>query len=394
MKLLTDILVLLVALEFCFIFYLESVRTSSARTASVFGMEEGELKRPSVDLLFKNQGVYNLVIALMLILELSSSTRRWSSRSFWPISLWSPPMEPSAPVPGFFPCRRVLLSSRPFTWPSGRRFERRGRKCLTTRHFLPSVLLLRGKRCLLFWGDCMGKENWYSMEFRQAKVTKIVKETSDIYSIQMEIPEGYTWRAGQYAIWQLQDYVAPEGEKEDRVFTIASAMEDHFLMFSTRIADQHSWFKDILLRQLEAGDTILVSAPLGEMDIDMEGKERSLLIAGGIGVTPIRSLMRHYSSNNVPMHKIQLLYADNRGEFAYGDFWKQIEGKMPNVKLQLLTDSNVFAEKARNYAVSHGNEAEYLIAGSPGMNQAFKESLAEAGVSGGNMKTDEFFGYE
>lgn len=247
---------------------------------------------------------------------------------------------------------------------------------------------------LVILGDCMGKENWYSMEFRQAKVTKIVKETSDIYSIQMEIPEGYTWRAGQYAIWQLQDYVAPEGEKEDRVFTIASAMEDHFLMFSTRIADQHSWFKDILLRQLEAGDTMLVSAPLGEMDIDMEGRERSLLIAGGIGVTPIRSLLRHYSSNNVPMHKIQLLYADNRGEFAYGDFWKQIEGKMPNVKLQLLTDSNVFAEKARNYAVSHGNEAEYLIAGSPGMNQAFKESLAEAGVSGGNMKTDEFFGYE
>ena len=68
MKLITDILVLLVALEFCFIFYLESIKTSSAKTASVFGMEEEELKRPSVDLLFKNQGVYNLVIALMLIL--------------------------------------------------------------------------------------------------------------------------------------------------------------------------------------------------------------------------------------------------------------------------------------------------------------------------------------
>ena len=86
MKLITDILVLLVALEFCFIFYLESIKTSSAKTASVFGMEEEELKRPSVDLLFKNQGVYNLVIAL--------------------ISLWSLPMGPSAPVPGFSPCRR------------------------------------------------------------------------------------------------------------------------------------------------------------------------------------------------------------------------------------------------------------------------------------------------
>lgn len=67
MKWITDILVLLAALEFCFIFYLETIRTSSAKTASVFGMEQEELTRPSVNLLFKNQGIYNLVIAVMLI---------------------------------------------------------------------------------------------------------------------------------------------------------------------------------------------------------------------------------------------------------------------------------------------------------------------------------------
>lgn len=232
------------------------------------------------------------------------------------------------------------------------------------------------------------------MDFKQARVTKIVRETSDIYSVQMEIPEGYEWKAGQFAIWKFDNYVAPEKEKEDRVFTIASAMEDRYLMFSTRIGDRHSWFKDILLRQLEAGDDMLVSSPMGQMDLAMERCGRSLLIAGGIGVTPIRALLRHYSDHNVPTHEIELLYADSRGEFAYGDFWKQIEERMPNVKLQLLTDSSVFAEKARNYAVCYGNEAEYLIAGSPGMNKAFQASLAEAGVAPTNMKTDEFFGYE
>lgn len=66
----TMILATLVALEFVYIFYLETVATTSAATARVFGMSQEELARPSVNTLFKNQGVYNLLIGLLLLVAI------------------------------------------------------------------------------------------------------------------------------------------------------------------------------------------------------------------------------------------------------------------------------------------------------------------------------------
>ena len=49
----------LVALEFLYIMYLETFATASEKTSQVFGMEIEELKRKSVNTLFRNQGIYN-----------------------------------------------------------------------------------------------------------------------------------------------------------------------------------------------------------------------------------------------------------------------------------------------------------------------------------------------
>jgi putative membrane protein len=62
------ILSVLVALEFFYILYLETFATTSATTARVFGMDPEELSRPSVQTLFKNQGVYNGLIGVLVLL--------------------------------------------------------------------------------------------------------------------------------------------------------------------------------------------------------------------------------------------------------------------------------------------------------------------------------------
>ena len=67
MSLITIILSLLVALEHFYIMYLETVATQSPVTARVFGLSQEELERESVSNLFKNQGVYNGLIAVFLI---------------------------------------------------------------------------------------------------------------------------------------------------------------------------------------------------------------------------------------------------------------------------------------------------------------------------------------
>lgn len=69
MSLLTKILSVLVAAEFLYIFYLETIATTSDKTSKVFGMSREELSRKSVNVLFKNQGVYNGLISVLIVLS-------------------------------------------------------------------------------------------------------------------------------------------------------------------------------------------------------------------------------------------------------------------------------------------------------------------------------------
>ena len=68
MSIITLILASLVALEFFYILYLETIATTSAATARVFGMSQEELEQQSVNTLFKDQGVYNGLIAVLVLI--------------------------------------------------------------------------------------------------------------------------------------------------------------------------------------------------------------------------------------------------------------------------------------------------------------------------------------
>ena len=62
------ILATLVAVEHIYIMCLETIFTKSRTTARTFNMDVEELSRPSVSTLFKNQGVYNLLLAVLILI--------------------------------------------------------------------------------------------------------------------------------------------------------------------------------------------------------------------------------------------------------------------------------------------------------------------------------------
>ncbi len=68
MNIVLQIFCCLIAAEFAYIFYLETVIPDSGTTAKVFGMDVKDLKMPAMKTAMKNQGVYNLGIAVLLIL--------------------------------------------------------------------------------------------------------------------------------------------------------------------------------------------------------------------------------------------------------------------------------------------------------------------------------------
>jgi len=76
MSSLTFILSLIVAVEHLYIMYLETFATTSKRTAKTFNMSENTLENHNVQVLFKNQGVYNGLIAIALLYGLFFSHQK------------------------------------------------------------------------------------------------------------------------------------------------------------------------------------------------------------------------------------------------------------------------------------------------------------------------------
>lgn len=66
-SLLQQTFIVLVAMEFFYIMYLETFATTSKHTSNVFKIRKEELSQPSLVTLFKNQGVYNGLIGLALL---------------------------------------------------------------------------------------------------------------------------------------------------------------------------------------------------------------------------------------------------------------------------------------------------------------------------------------
>lgn len=67
MNILIIIFSVLVALEFLFIMYLETFATTSSRTAETFSMSQNDLENKKVNILLKNQGIYNGLIGVGIL---------------------------------------------------------------------------------------------------------------------------------------------------------------------------------------------------------------------------------------------------------------------------------------------------------------------------------------
>ena len=67
MNIISIILTVLVAVLFFYIMYLETFATDSDSTSRVFNISKEELKRQNLNILFKNQGVYNGLLGAALL---------------------------------------------------------------------------------------------------------------------------------------------------------------------------------------------------------------------------------------------------------------------------------------------------------------------------------------
>lgn len=215
-------------------------------------------------------------------------------------------------------------------------------------------------------------------------------------------PPGFQFKAGQYVDVTLVDPPETDAEGNIRSFSIASAPEDDYLLVATRMRD--TAFKRVL-RKGSVDLEVAMEGPMGSFTLHNNPAKPAVLLAGGIGITPFFSIIRHAASAKLP-HQLYLFYSNRRPEDAA--FFKELaETEKQNSNYHFIPSMSEMAKSSQrwNGEVGFINQAMlvkylpdlhgpiYYVAGPPAMVTAMRQMLTAAGVDEDNVRTEEFAGY-
>lgn len=211
-----------------------------------------------------------------------------------------------------------------------------------------------------------------------------------------EKPEGFTYRLGQHADWNEMDPSETDEEGAGRCFTLASAPFEESLMIATRM--RGTAFKRVLSK-MEPGATIELDGPRGMLTLSGNITRPVVFLAGGIGVTPFRSMVLAATHDHDP-RKIYLFCSNRHPEDGpFMEEFYRAERENPNFKfIPTVTKpdevsgwkgetGHISAEMIKRYA-GDGELPIYYLAGPSEMTNALNETLINMGVPVDNIKVD------
>lgn len=215
------------------------------------------------------------------------------------------------------------------------------------------------------------------------KITGKRLETDQIFSLILAKPENFNFYPGQYLDVELP---VKDRRGNTRTFTISSSPTEDFLMITTKKGV--SKFKKAM-EKLKGGDVINTTHPIGTFTLDESSP--AVFIAGGIGITPFRSIIKHTLDHklNTP---ITLFYLNSTSDFLFKtelDKWQKNYSKLRVAYINTSKDSRLNTPNTK-YLIPN---TIYYLAGPPKMVDDFGSWLIGSGVDETNIRYDRFDGY-
>ncbi len=208
-------------------------------------------------------------------------------------------------------------------------------------------------------------------------------------AFRFEKPPGWTFKAGQFLDMTLLDPPETDAEGNTRTYSIASAPAEKTLMVATRM--RNTAFQRVL-STMPLGSVVKIEGPSGDLTLHHNVKRTVVFLAGGIGITPFRSILFGAAKEKLP-HRIFLFYSNHRPEDApFLDELHALEEENPNYKL--VASMTEMAKSRQSWhgevgLIDKGMLAKYLkdavspiyyLAGPPEMVKGLHRMIHEAGV--------------
>jgi ferredoxin-NADP reductase len=221
-------------------------------------------------------------------------------------------------------------------------------------------------------------------------------------AFRFEKPEGWTFKAGQTIDMTLIDPPETDSEGNTRTFTIASAPHEETLIIATRM--RNTAFKRTL-KTLPLGRPVKIEGPFGNLILHNNPAKTAVLLAGGIGITPFRSIVVRAAKEKLP-HRIFLFYSNRRPEdAAFLEELQALQAQNPNYTLVAtmteieksnrawMGETGLLTPLMLSKYLKGAAAPIYYIAGSPGMVKGLHEVLNKQGVDDDDIRTEDFAGY-
>ncbi len=210
------------------------------------------------------------------------------------------------------------------------------------------------------------------------------------------------FRPGQYLEWTLPQH-HPDSRGNRRYFTISSSPTEHTIDIGVKFSPQSSSFKKDLLK-MQPGETILASQLAGNFTLPRNTAKKLVFMAGGIGVTPFRSMIK-YLIDAHERRDIVLLYSNKTEEdIAYREVFDQARQLLDIKTVYTLTgrksapagwtgytgyiDRQMIEKEVPDY-----HERIFYLSGPTKMIDSFQKTLRDMGISRWRIKKDFFPGF-
>lgn len=218
-------------------------------------------------------------------------------------------------------------------------------------------------------------------------------------------PADFKHRAGQFLDIILRGKSGDPKNNYIHGFSIIAAPHEDYIAIATRMRAE-SAFKQAL-NNLPDGSEVQLDASYGNFTLPKDTARPIIFIIGGIGVTPVRSMVAHATHEKTD-HRLMLIHANrNRGNAPFVEDFEGFARDNPNFTFVKVYDDGagddgseagpITADLIRRHVtelVPEVKDAVYYLSGPPGMVRAMRSILMDdLKIDNDDIRTEEFDGY-
>jgi ferredoxin-NADP reductase len=232
------------------------------------------------------------------------------------------------------------------------------------------------------------------------RVAAIFCETHDTKTFRMVTPQRgsipFTFMPGQFLTFSAEI----EGKRVRRSYTIASSPTQTGYVEVTVKRQEHGVISCYLHDHVAVGSLVDISAPAGVFTFTGAEADSIVLIAGGVGITPMMSVTRYLIDISFPGEIFFLFGARTTEDFIFREELEYLQRRHANLHIAAtmsraagtawMGHEGPVSKEFIAHAVPDIGRRRVQLCGPPPMMQAVKLELAELGVPKEQIKTEAF----